>query len=78
MAGTVCWMAPELFMQNCSYGSKVDVWALGIFAIELAEGAPPYFNLGQQEIRENIVQNEPPRISPKWSPIFQDFIDKCL
>ena len=26
----------------------------------------------------NIVQNEPPRIDSKWSPNFQDFIDKCL
>ena len=24
------------------------------------------------------MQNEPPRISSKWSAEFQDFIDKCL
>ena len=40
--GTVCWMAPELIDGRQEYGPKIDVWSLGIFAMELAQGEPPY------------------------------------
>ena len=42
--GTVCWMAPELIMGERSYTTKVDIWSYGIFAMEMADGDPPYIN----------------------------------
>ena len=71
-------MAPELIEGRGAYNNKVDVWSLGIFAIELAQGEPPYIAEHHTRVLFNIVQNQPPRISSKWSANFQDFIDRCL
>ena len=78
--GSVCWMAPELIQakQDRQYSKKVDIWSLGIFAIELAHGDPPYIDVEPTRALFNIVQQEPPRLSSKMSFEFQDFVSRCL
>lgn len=76
--GTVCWMAPELIQGERKYDTKIDVWSVGIFAMELANGDPPYISEPQSRVIYNIVRNNPPPIREKWSNDFQRFVSACL
>jgi len=44
------WMAPELVLEQ-EYGTKVDIWSLGITAIECADKKPPFFDMLPMRVR---------------------------
>ncbi|KAG0469286.1 hypothetical protein HPP92_018614 [Vanilla planifolia] len=77
--GTPHWMAPEV-IQESRYDGKVDVWALGVSAIEMAEGLPPRSSVHPMRVLFMISSEPAPMLEDKekWSLLFHDFIAKCL
>ncbi|XP_076279257.1 STKc_myosinIII_N_like and MYSc_Myo21 domain-containing protein ninaC isoform X3 [Lasioglossum baleicum] len=83
--GSPCWMAPELAISKESssssgYGNRADVWAIGITAIELADGKPPFQDMHPTRALFQIVRNPPPNLyrPSNWTQTFNDFIAECL
>lgn len=80
LIGTPYWMAPEViqcdFDGRNPYGANVDVYSLGITAIELAQVVPPNDDLAPSQVLLHRLRYESPFFSSpdRWSPLFQNFV----
>lgn len=73
-------MAPEV-VKNIPYGCKIDVWSLGIMAVEMAEMEPPYYDMDPMQAIFTIISavGTPPLKNPeKMSVRLRAFLDRTL
>ena len=77
--GTPFWMSPEVISKS-KYNKKTDIWSVGITAIEMAEGEPPYSHIHPIRAMFVIKSNPPEGLTQpeKWSVEFNNFVKKCL
>lgn len=92
--GTVCYMAPEVLdpSETGGYDVKCDSWSLGITAIELAYGKPPYALNQPMKVIMMLMKHPSPSLEvPEYeaktlqlkpgrtfSGAFRNFVDMCL
>eukprot|EP00019_Armaparvus_languidus_P012517 CAMPEP_0168584298 /NCGR_PEP_ID=MMETSP0420-20121227/3059_1 /TAXON_ID=498008 /ORGANISM="Pessonella sp." /LENGTH=237 /DNA_ID=CAMNT_0008619079 /DNA_START=32 /DNA_END=742 /DNA_ORIENTATION=- len=77
LAGTASMMAPEI-LKSEEYDTSVDVWALGMVILRLADVAPYPPHVKPETVLKILNQQGIPNVGPKWSGNMAKFIAEVL
>ncbi|KAF9275009.1 p21 protein (Cdc42 Rac)-activated kinase [Mortierella alpina] len=64
VVGTPYWMAPEV-IRGWNYGTRVDVWSLGVVMREMLEGEPPYLHEPPLRAMFLIASGDLPKVNDR-------------
>lgn len=76
VVGTPFWMAPEV-IRGANYDTKVDIWSVGILALECALGKPPHLGVSPIRAMFLIATLGAPTLDGGWSESLKKFIACC-
>ena len=77
--GTPYYIAPEVLAKN--YGSKCDIWSVGVITYIVLSGIPPFNGATDQEIMKKVKIGKFSFSDPVWATISdnaKDFITQLL
>ncbi|KAJ6542634.1 kinase-like domain-containing protein [Mycena capillaripes] len=79
IVGTPYWMAPEVVRQE-GYGSKADIWSLGIMVVEMIENEPPYFDEEPRKALYLVATNGTPILKQPAAVTqeLKNFLARCI
>ncbi|XP_029655121.1 serine/threonine-protein kinase NIM1-like [Octopus sinensis] len=67
--GTICYMAPEIFLRVAYDGKKTDLWSCGIILYYMINGKKPFFDLDDKILKHLVISGTfvIPKNMPRWS-----------
>jgi len=76
-AGTLAWMAPELFSLRPKFSVKSDIYALGIIMLEIATRTSPYAGVPAEVIKHCVLDGERDEVPAGCPAGYTDLMQQC-